>query len=126
VTNLAYLRRSDAVMAQFLSIGVILRRVVYRYAENRCKNKYTGEEREAVNALIGKIGKYYKVMAEAIEKYRESDSGNELMTNLEILVEIASSLKKVKSSQELLLGTRSFWNCQNRLIQSMSLSMSTT
>ena len=93
VTNLAYLRRSDAVMAQFLSSGVILRRAVYRYAENRCNDKYTDEEREAINASIGKVGTDYKVIAEAIEKYRESDSDNELMTNLEIFVEIASSLK---------------------------------
>jgi hypothetical protein len=52
------LRRSDAVMAQFLSLGVILRGVVYHDAEeNRCNGKYTAEEREAINALVGKIGK---------------------------------------------------------------------
>jgi hypothetical protein len=42
----------------------------------------------------------------AIEEFRESYPDNELMTNLEILVEIASSSLKVKSSQELLLDKK--------------------
>jgi hypothetical protein len=65
----------------------------------------------------------------AIEKFRESDSDNELMTNLEIFVEIASSLKgKVQSGSGAITGYKKLLvlDCQNRLIQSMRWSMSTT
>eukprot|EP00985_Skeletonema_marinoi_P000731 scaffold272_cov143-Skeletonema_marinoi.AAC.3 len=50
------LRRSDGVMAKFLSY-LIGRSVVYYYAEFRCNNKFTEAEREAINGLIGQVGK---------------------------------------------------------------------
>ena len=54
VTDLVLLRRSDRVMAIFLTLGVSLRPVVYFYAEKKCTDTFDPQELEAINDLIGK------------------------------------------------------------------------
>eukprot|EP00985_Skeletonema_marinoi_P026306 scaffold20283_cov75-Skeletonema_marinoi.AAC.2 len=92
VTDLVRLRRSDGVMAKFLS-HLIGRVVVYYYAEFRCNKKFTEAEREAIHGLIGQVGKECAAIMKIIWNYRKSDSDYELKTRLEIFREIKSSLK---------------------------------
>jgi putative protein kinase ArgK-like GTPase of G3E family len=58
----------------------------------RVRREDTDEERKAINELVGKTGKGYKVIVDAIENYHEENSDAELTTKQEIFNAIKNSL----------------------------------